>query len=269
MGHSHGAIAALVLLSTSAHAGINDDFESYTLGGNPGGIWEDASSYITNPTNPGPTNAVISTTDAFGNATQAVQIQDGIGTSGGLIANVGHSNIQRFETDLRLDQSGNGSSPNWIAAAGFFQETVQTDFNWMPQAVVYATRNSNRFRLFVQNADGRGGAARDFGLGAHTWSLDTWYRISIEVDTLTGVFETSIIDIETGEILSDVTRTYNGWSSEFGRYDLISVNDGEYGSNPGTIGNMATIDNVNHVPAPSSMITIGACGLIASRRRRS
>ncbi len=263
------AIGALMLLGTPAWGDVVDNFEGYAVGGAPGGIWHDASSFIDNPTNPGPTVSVINTTNAQGNATQAVQISgDNIGTSGGIMGRVEHTNIQRFETDLRLDRAGNGSSPNWISAAGFFQETDQTDFNWSPQAVVYSTGNSRRFRLFVQNADGRGSAARDFGLGAHTWEFDTWYRLALEVDTESGVFDVSIINLESGAVLTERTRAYSGWNSAFGQYDLISVNDGEMGTNPGTVGNMATIDNVNYVPAPGSMVALVGAGLIGSSRRR-
>lgn len=262
------AIAALMLAGASASAGVVDNFEGYQLGNAPAGIWQDASSFIDSPTNPGPTVSVISTSDAEGNATQAVQIQDGLGTSGGIIGHVGLSNVQRFETDLRLDQRGNGSNPNWISAAGFIQETDQTDFNWMPQAFVYATKNSNRFRLYVRNQDGQNGQARDFGLGSRSWSLDTWYRITLEVDTETGVFDISITDKETGEVLMDGSRTYNGWDADFGHYDHISINDGEYGSNLGTVGNMATIDNVSYVPAPGAMGFMTIMCLAGTRRRR-
>ncbi|MFK7759224.1 MAG: MYXO-CTERM sorting domain-containing protein [Phycisphaerales bacterium] len=260
------AIAALMLLGTGAWADVVDDFESYTVGESPAGIWQDASSFIVDPTNPGPTVAVIGTTDASGNATQAVQIQDGLGTSGGILGQVQHTDIQRVEMDLRLDQIGNGSNPNWIAAAGFAQVTEQDDINSMPQAFVYADKNSNRFRLFVNNGDG-GPGFRDFGLGANSWELDTWYRIVIEVDTQAGVFEVSIVNGETGDVLTDITRTYNGWNSDFGQYDLIGVIDGEYGASVGTVANMASIDNVSYVPAPGTLAA-GMLGLGALGRRR-
>ncbi len=243
------AIGVLMLLTTVALGDVSDDFEGYDVGGPALGIWQDAASWIDNPTNPAPTALVVETTDAMGNLTQAVQIQDGIGSSGGIIGRVNSTTVQRFETDLRLDQLGNGSQPNWAAATGFLQETDQPDFNWMPQAFVY-TNASRRFRLFVQNADGQGGQSRDFGLGAFTWSFDTWYRIVLEVDTESGVFGVSITDLETADVLFDQTRTYSGWNREYGQYDAISINDGEYGSNPGTIGNMASIDNVVHVATP-------------------
>ncbi len=258
---------ALALSAGCACAGIMDDFESYQPGSVPGGVWSDAADYVVNPSNPGPTVSVIDTTDAFGNATRAVQINDGIGTSGGLISNVGHTDTQRFEIDVRLDQRGNGSAPNWMSAVGFFQDTDQTDFNWSPQAVVYASGNG-RFRLFVQNADGRGGASRDFGLSGGVYSLDTWYRVSLEADTINGVFDVTITNLETDTVIADVTRTYTGWNAEFGRYDLVSVNDGEYGTNPGTIGNMSSYDNARYVPTPGVISVLGCAGALASRRRR-
>lgn len=263
------AIGALMLTGSSAWGGISDDFESYDIGQAPSGIWRDVVSYIDDPTNPGPTVSVIQTTDAFGGATRAMQIDGaGIGSSGGIAAQVQHSRYQRFETDLRLDRGGNGSNPNWIAASGFFQETDQSDFNWMPQAFVYATRGSSRFRLYVRNADGRTGASRDFGLGAHAWSFDAWYRIVLEVDTETGVFDATIVDLASGETIVDATRTYAGWNSVWGRYDTISVNDGEYGSNPGSIGNIATIDNIGYAPAPGTAVVVLGAAMVGARRRR-
>lgn len=261
-------IGALVLCAGSAAGDIADNFESYIVGGLPGGGWQDAVHFIDEPTHTGDSISVIQTTDAFGNATQAVQIGDHVGTSGGLMYGVDHTDVQRFEIDVRLDQRGNGSSPNWMSAVGFFQETDQTDFNWSPQAMVYAAPNG-RFRLFVQNNDGRGSGSRDFGLGnTATWALDTWVRISLEADTVNGVFGIKISDIASGDVLTDVSRTYAGWNSEFGQYDLVSMNDGEYGSNPGTIGNMASYDNASYVPAPGVMSMVAFGGLCMTRRRR-
>ena len=261
-------VGALLCSAGVACAEIVDDFESYSLGGTPGGIWQDATAYIDSPTHMGNSVSVIDTTDALGNATRAVRIDDHIGTSGGLISDVGYAATQRFEIDVRLDQRGNGSAPNWMSAVGFFQDTDQSDFNWSPQAVVYASGNG-RFRLFVQNADGQGGASRDFGLSGGVWSMDTWYRISLEADTINGIFDVLITDLETGSVIADVSRTYAGWNSAFGQFDLISVNDGEYGNNPGTIGNVSTYDNARYVPAPGALLLLGGagCGMVCRRRR--
>ncbi|MDF1810079.1 MAG: hypothetical protein P1U42_10325 [Phycisphaerales bacterium] len=261
------AISVSLFVTSGACAGIFDDFEGYSPGGLPGGVWQDAVNFIDSPTHPGDSISVIQTADAFGNQTNAVQIADHVGTSGGMMAAVNPANIQRFEIDVRLDQQGNGSAPNWMSATGFFQDTDQTDFNWGPQAVVYASGNG-RFRLFVQNNDGRGSGSRDFGMGAGQWSLDTWYRVSLEVDTENGIFDASVTDITSGELLSSTHRTYTGWNSEFGQYDLVSVNDGEYGTSSGTIGNMSSYDNANYVPTPSSIMILGAGALLTNRRRR-
>ena len=260
-------IVALSVCAAMAIGGLSDDFESYVIGGLPGGAWQDATDFINFPTHPGDSVSVIQTSDAFGNLTNAVQISDHVGTSGGLISQVEHTSVQRFEIDVRLDQQGNGSAPNWMSAVGFFQDTDQSDFNWSPQAVVYAS-NNGRFRLFVQNADGRGGTSRDFGMGLGAWSLDTWYRVTLEVDSENGVFDASVIEIATGEELSSTHRVYTGWNSEFGQFDLVSVNDGEYGSNPGTRGNMSTYDNASYTPAPGALGVLAIGGLGATRRRR-
>ncbi len=262
------AIGALALSAGGVTAGVTDDFESYAVGGLPGGVWQDAVNFIDEPTHPSDSISVIQTADAFGNTTNAVQIADHVGTSGGMMSRVDRTVNQRFEIDMRLDQRGNGSTPNWMSAVGFFQDTDQTDFNWSPQAVVYAAANG-RFRLFVQNNDGRGTASRDFGMGVGQWEMDTWYRVSLEVDSINGVFDASVVNVETGELLSSANRTYVGWDSAFGQYDLISVNDGEYGSNQGTIGNMSSYDNASYVPAPGAMGVLLSGGLLTTRRKRS
>lgn len=261
-------ISALILSAGMASADITDNFEGYAVGGLPGGVWQDAVNFIDEPTHPGDSISVIQTVDAFGNATQAVQIADHIGSSGGLMSRVDTAASQRFEIDLRLDQQGNGSAPNWMSAIGFVQDTEQADFNWSPQAFVYTT-GTGRFRLFVQNNDGQGTGFRDWGMGVGQLALDTWYRVSLEVDTVSGVFDASVTDIATGEVLSSTHRTYIGWNTEFGQYDLVSAMDGEYGSNPGTIANMSTYDNANYVPAPGAFGVISIGGLFATRRRRA
>lgn len=261
-------ISALMLCAGLAVGDIADDFESYGVGSVPGGVWQDTINFIDEPTHPGNSVSVIQTADAFGNTTNAVQISDHIGSSGGMMSRVDAAANQRFEIDVRLDQQGNGSSPNWMSAIGFVQDTEQADFNWSPQAFVYTT-GSGRFRLFVQNNDGQGTGFRDWGMGFGQLSLDNWYRVSLEVDTVNGVFDASVIDVATGDVLSSTHRTYAGWDAGFGQYDLVSFMDGEYGSNPGTISNMSTYDNANYVPAPGAIGVLTIGGLFASRRRRT
>lgn len=263
------AIGASMLVVGTAWGGIFDDFEGFQVGEFPGGIWQDAADFITNPSNPGPTASVISTTDAFGNATQAVQILDGLGTSGGVGARVEHSRIQRFETDLRFDQASDGNYPNWVAAAGFFQETDQRDLISMPQAVIYSLNTSRKFRLYIHNGDGNGGIFRDIVLGDAEWDFDTWYRVALEVDTETGEFTSSVVDLASGEEIIASTTTVNNWNSAFGQYDVISVNDGEYGNQHGTRGNMATMDNIRYTtPTPGSLVILCGAGLFGGARRR-
>jgi len=79
----------------------------------------------------------------------------------------------------------------------------------------------------------------------------------------------TITDLDSGSVIADVSRSYTGWNADFGRYDLVSMNDGEYGSNPGTIGNMSSYDNANYVPAPGVISLLGSGALLATRRRRA
>jgi hypothetical protein len=261
-------IGALMMSAGLASADIADNFEGYAIGGLPGGVWQDAANFVDSPSQEGDSISVIQTIDAFGNSTRAVQIGDQIGTSGGMVASVTHTATQRFEIDVRLDQQGNGDSPNWMSAIGFVQDTEQADFNWSPQAFVYTT-GTGRFRLYVQNNDGQGTGFRDWGMGVGQFTLDTWYRVSLEVNTVNGVFDASVTDIATGEVVSSTNRTYIGWNSENGQYDLVSAMDGEYGSNPGTIANKSTFDNANYVPTPGAISVLGLGGVLAMRRRRT
>lgn len=154
-----------------------------------------------------------------------------------------------------------------MGAVGFYQELEGHDLNGMPQAIVWASKNG-RFRLFVHNADGQATSADTYGLGNLSWEMDTWYRIAIEADTLNGIFNVQITDIASGTLLRDVSRQINNWNPEFGQYNLISMNDGEYGTNPGTIANMATFDNVNYIPAPGAIGVLGIGALTMTRRKR-
>ena len=259
---------ALLLSAGAVRADIVDDFESYEIGSAPGGVWQDAAAFISDPTNPAPTVTMISTQDAHGAATRAVQITDALGTSGGIAAEIEHQRVQRFETDLRFDQASDGNYPNWIAAAGFFQVTDQADLITMPQALIYSLNSSRQFRLYVHNADGRRGRTLDVSLGSATWEFDRWYRVVFEVDTELGSFSSTIVDIESGETLIESTRTMANWNAEFGQFDLVSVNDGEYGTNAGTRGNMVSIDNAKYTPAPGTVGVMGCAGLLGMRRRR-
>ena len=262
-------VGALALGAGLALGGISDDFEGYAIGGLPGGVWQDAAHFIDNPTNDGDSISVIQTVDAFGNSTRAVQIGDQIGTSGGMMASIDTASMHRFEMDLRFDQRSNGSPiNNWMGAVGFVQDTNQADFNSSPQAYVYSGANG-RFQLFVQNGDGQGASSRNFALGNAMWSLDTWYRVSLAVDTENGIFDAMVTDIASGEVVVDFQRIYSGWNAEFGQYDLLSVSDGEYGTALGTIPNKSTFDNANYVPVPGGVAVMAVGGLLSTRRQRA
>ena len=261
-------IGALALGAGIAFGGIADDFESYAVGGLPGGVWQDAANFIDNPTEEGDSISVIQTVDAFGNSTRAVQIGDQIGTSGGMMASIDTASTHLFEMDLRFDQRSNGSQfNNWMGAVGFVQDTDQADFNSSPQAYIYSAPDL-KFHLFVQNGDGPGASSRDFTLGNARWDLNTWYRVSLGVDTEHGIFDAKVTDIATGEVIVDFQRIYNGWNPEFGQFDLLSVSDGEYGNVPGTIPNKSTFDNANYVPAPGMIGFSAIAGIFATKRRR-
>lgn len=260
------AIGVPLLLSMQAWAGITDNFESYGVGSFPGGNWEDARHYVDNSTHTGDSASVIRTQDAFGNLTNAVQIHDHVGTSGGLVSRIEEAAMQRLEVDVRLDQIANGNVPSWTSAVGFYQELDGRDLNGLPQAMVYASRNG-QFQLFVNNRDGQASSADIYNLMGLAWETDVWYRIGLEADTANGIFNVQITNVLTDRVIRDVTVEIGNWDPQYGQYNLISMNDGEYGVPIGSRAHMATFDNVNHIPAPASVCLLGL-GAIVQRRRR-
>lgn len=262
------AAAGLVASSSIGQSVVLEDgFESYQVGTLPGGPWADATSRIDAPTVPAPSALLIDTTDAFGNPTRALQTVDAIGTSSGVLAEFAPVNASRVTADVRIDQFTNvRRGATWSAAVGFVQDTPGVeDFNFGPQAVVYAAVGTPTYRVFVSND----GNSFDFEIPGAVVALDAWVTIDISIDAAAGSVEASVSDPVSGAVLGEVARTFDMWSAAEAQYDAVALFDGEYNTVGGTQGGLATFDNVVHtvIPAPASTAVLMGATLLLRRRR--
>lgn len=264
------ALVSAIVPSVSAGS-LTDGFESYGLSSFPSGPWLEVASRIDNPTTPIPSAQIIDTTNAQGQATQAVQLVDAVGTSQGLLAEIERASRHVLEVDVRVDSYATSNGATWTGAAGFFAETEREDLNFGPQVAIYASGNSQRWRVFLQNGDA-GSPAFDFGIGSNRGiaaDVNRWYRLRLEVETETGMTIASVLDGATRDVLGSRTFNPTSWDGARSDWDSVVLFDGEYNSSGIGNGGVATYDNVFYTPAPGAALVCSAPLLWGFRRRRA
>ena len=265
-------LSAAALLFTAAVAGaspISDNFESYALGTFPSPTWSDVGSVFNNGQIL-PSATVVSTTNAFGNPTQAVAIRDQISSSRGIFAPTSIGRFYSLAADLRVDRYADNSqftTSDWAMQLLFAHSGV-TSFDNAPDAGIYASALTHGWRLFLIGESGLN-ADIDLGLAAN---VGTWYRVSLDADALTGTFHTQIFDVLSGIQLLNNTQTLSGWTPAQAHWDSIAFIGGDLS---GTTADQAVVDNVNisssgTIPEPSTMVLVVVAGLTLgwSRRKR-
>lgn len=269
LGLMHCLTAAGVLSAAqgAAEQGVllEDGFENAQLGALPGGPWVDVTSRIDAATIPSPTAVVVSTIDAFGNPTQALQTVDAIGTSSGVLAEFAPVPASSLRVDVRIDQFTDvRRGATWSAAVGFLQDTAVDDLNSGPQAVVYAAIGAVTYRVFVLND----GNAFDFAIPGAVIDLGSWVTIELAIDSVAGSVEASVADPVTGQVLGQAARTFETWSAAEAQFDAVALFDGEYNAVGGSQGGQATLDNVVHtvIPAPGTAAVFAGASLLLRRR---
>lgn len=257
--------AGLLVSVVPANATIVfDDFESYALGTFPSPTWSDVAGVDPiAPITPIPSAEVVSTTDAFGNTTQAVAFVDALGSAGGIYRSVPVSTNYSFGVDIRVDQFADNpqtSASDWAAQMGF----VQNGFNYSftPQVGIYASSLTQDWRLF---AFGGSSLAVDLTLGVPV-NLGQWYRVDIDFNALNGLTHSIIRDILTGTVLVDrfdvLSDGVDDWTTDGVPLDAIAIFDGEL---TGTTPNLAVFDNLGTAattPEPATLLLL-ASGLLA------
>lgn len=292
MHHALAPLAATVALLMAAlpasSATLADDFESYAAGSFPSPTWSDVAPVL--PVGapfvnaPQPSGTVVQTTDAFGQATQAMQTADALGVAKGVYAAVPVSSSYSLVADIRTLRFANsdaafaGPASDWTMQLTFAQVGV-SNFSTTPQAGLYASSLTHTWRFFLIGANGGPLDDVDLGLAA---SLDTWYTVSLEIDAVAGSFHSTIRDTLSGSLLVDDTHGYANWQANYATFDSIAFFGGETGAfDPAvagstTVPSVAQVDNINIqaipvVPEPGTWalmgLGIGTLGLLARRRR--
>lgn len=226
---------ALPLVSHAALATtLTDDLESLTPGPLPQGIWEDMSSRVAGHTTV-PTSDVISTTDAYGQPTLAIQTKPIFGRSTGFHTGVQLADIHNLTADIRVDTFGDGLA--WAQCVGFTMDDGAPDINQSPQCLVYPWFDGT-WHFFVNEPNGG-----DSLILAPPIVLGHWYTVNLQIDTATGDISLLISDTATGLPLGGGSSNVAGFTSNYNR---LSFFDGEF-AGTGTTSAQATIDNIRYV----------------------
>jgi len=245
------ALAALGFVSAAQAGTLVDDLETLEPGPLPQGIWEDMSTRVSGHTVV-PTSDVISTTDAFGEPTLAIQTRLIFGMSTGFHTGVAEAIVHDLTADVRVDTFGNAQA--WATCVGFTKDNGAADINDSPQCLVYPWFDGT-WHLFVTEP-----AGGDFLIPSEPIVLGNWYTVNISVNTETGFINTLIRDAATGRAVGGGSITIPGWSST---YDRLSFFDGEY-KTTGTTSAQATVDNILYlatgVPCPVDFDGDGSVG---------
>ena len=272
-------IVMLVMVAHSlpVHAGtITDNFQSYPVGSFPAPQWSDVGAVLPEPpVAPLPSATVITTTDAFGNTTQALSTVGALAASKGIFAPIPVSLTYSLAADVRVDRYSDHSdstTSDWAMQLTFAQVGIR-NFATTPQAGIYASSLTQGWRLFLISSNG-GAASADTDLGGAA-SLGTWYRLELTVDVNTGAFHSRVSDIAQGQLLVDRTDVIPNWQPQDGQFDSFAFFGGEL-SPDDTVGNVGIVDNVNivavAVPAPRTVVLVAvglACLLLLLRPSRA
>ena len=281
------AVLALTLAcaGTPAAAGvIIDNFEGGPLGGVPAG-WGDVATVDPTSTAPKPSAVVVSTTDAFGNPTQAVSTLNKpvgplptTGPTHGILRQIPVSSLYSASANVRIDRFSDFTNYNcgcppltadWPMMVGYGQFQGTLDPGKAPGVLVYASSEAQNWRLLVYTAN----VIADFDLGVPV-TLGTWYNVQFDLDVAAGTGHTRITDIASGATLADgVTVFPAAWDPAVdGVLDFAGFFGGYFTAVQQS--GLATIDNVRvsytPVPEPGALMLLAsallALGAVAQRR---
>jgi hypothetical protein len=262
-----GLLSTATMLATT----ITDNFESYAPGTFPSAKWKDVGTVHTPPGQTLPSALVVSTTDAFGNQTQALGLVDQVAPSRGIYANVPVSANYTLAADIRVDRYSDhpeATTADWPMQLTFAEAGI-SNFASTPQAGIYASSLARDWRLFVIDS----GPGADISLAVPA-NIGTWYHVQLDFNALTDTFRSRISDVFTGTLLVDQTNTIAGMKPTDTRYNSIAFFGGEVSTHT-TVADQAVVDNVNisgrgsQAPEPST-VTLAATALafLALRLRK-
>ncbi len=255
--------------SASTLGAIIDDFESYAVAVFPGPRWLDARNLIPSPTTPNPSGRIVSTTGPGGGTTKAFRTLRAVGTSQGIYARFAPTRFLSISADVRFDfwdNSTNGNGGGWPMSLGFFKAMPGADPNFSPQVMIFADSTNKTWALYTQTGESFS-TAQFFALSSTAPVLNTWYRLSVNLDTLTGQVAASVRLSTSASFIANASFIIPNWEPATAQYNVGGALDGEYGTNA-SLGGQATVDNIALIPAPGNTFVLAAIGLAARRRRR-
>jgi len=259
----------LALSGSGFAANISDNFESYAIGTFPSPTWTDLQAIFPDPHTPVPSATVVSTTDAFGHATQALTLANSPSPNRGILAPVPVSGFYTMSGDIRVDQYSDhplNYASDFPMEMGFVN-TTSPNVCCAPSAGIYASSQLGTWRVFVNT---RADVIADFDLGVPA-TLGTWYTLQFSFSLATSTIHSVIVDTATGTVLVNQFDFVPGMDLAATGYNAI----GYFGSDPigfgDTIGDVGTVDNASGTttPEPTTFLLIGSgLSLLAARLRK-
>lgn len=260
-------VAGLGLFACAPMAGAAfvDNFESYTAGTFPSANWLDFRTLIPSPTSQNSSGSVVSLAGPNGATTKAFRTRRAVGTSQGIYARFAPTRFVSISADVRFeawDNSTNMNGGGWPMALGFFNATPGFDPNFAPQTMIVADSTNKTWAIYTQTGQAFS-TAQFWNLNA-TPVLNTWYRLSLNLDTVTGQVSAQVRLSATNALITSAAFAIPNWDPASAAYNVGGALDGEYGTNA-TLGGQAVVDNINLVPAPGAAVIV--LGALCARRR--
>jgi hypothetical protein len=283
--HCHCAVLALVIgclggPATAGPVGTVETFEGDAVGNFPAN-WSDVALVDPDPLAPKPSAVVVSTTDAFGNSTNALAPVPAVGGIQGIYRTITPSNFYSTRADIRVDQFSDfdpnfdpticgcppGSEVDFPVGVTLMQSATTTFHLW-PTVQLYPGARSQDWRLFVGTAN----AVADLDLGLPV-TLGKWYGVELDLDANAATARSRITDLATGATLLDTVTLLSAlgsWDPAIdGRFDIEAFWDAEISAK--TTPGLWVIDNIDApIPEPGTILLLGsalAVGAVVRRRK--
>jgi len=275
------ALACTAWLS-AAQAGIVENFESYAPGTFPSPTWLDAPGFA--PVPQGfpvvtlPSARVVATTDALGQATQALQLADSLGSPRGIYTVDGLAPVKTVQADVRVLRYSDGNpaitgpAQDTPFSLGFFDANPAAS----PFGTLYISSATHTWHLFYDGVFASDPAGDDLDMQLSA-DLERWYTAFFTYDTVHRSLRAQVNDTASGQVLriNTIQYTDNGLSDHFDGTLIWGLEaSATVPSQPGqaTRANIAQFDNIitggQSIPEPAAAPLVLAALLALRWTRR-